>query len=147
MLWWRLIFWAVGEPHNHKTTLPDTLLCLCLSSHRRRGPARLFLPCCTPHQGLCSVGGGQQMGRKSGPRSISLFSEQRAFRSHMSCSSVSCGWIRCCPRLRHRGLLLCHSLSGDSWYFGGSDRLKILLCLSSLFVFLGKLVNVAEHNT
>lgn len=37
MLWWKLIFLAVGEPHNHKPILPDTLLCLCLSSHRRVG--------------------------------------------------------------------------------------------------------------
>ena len=35
MLLWREIFWAMGEPHNHKPILPDTLLCLCLSSHRR----------------------------------------------------------------------------------------------------------------
>lgn len=37
MLWWRLIFLAVGEAHNHKPILPDTLLCLCLSPHGRVG--------------------------------------------------------------------------------------------------------------
>lgn len=69
MLWWRLIIWAVGEPHNHKTTLPDTVLSLLIITqmsieHIRCSPVGLFPACCTPHQGLYSVRGWQQAGKE-----------------------------------------------------------------------------------
>lgn len=69
MLWWRLIIWAMGEPHNHKTTLPDTVFSLLIITqmsieHIRCSALRLFPVRCTPHQGLYSVRGWQQAGKE-----------------------------------------------------------------------------------
>lgn len=132
MLWWRLIFSALGEPHNHKTTLPDTLLCLCLSSHRRAWITPTVAPhafpsVLNPTSRTLQCQGWQQTKRKSGPCSMSLFSEQWGFKSHMPCSIVSCGWIHCCPGLGHYGLLFfCHSSCSESQYFSGVRKVENL---------------------
>lgn len=126
---------------SHITTNPSFLTLCCASAYHPTGMwgshplwPRAALPMCTtPHQGFW-VQGWQRMERKSRTCSISLLSEQWGLRSHMSCSFVSCVLGHCCPRLEHCGLLLCCSL-WENLYFSGLDRLKVLFCLSSHFMF------------
>lgn len=142
----------MGEPHNHKTTLLDTLLCLCLSSQRRAWITSTAAPhvlssMLNPTSRTLQCQGWQQTERKSGPCSIILYSEQCGFKSHMPGSIVSCGWIHCCPGMGHCVLLFLPVSFQNLSTLVASERLKILLCPSGHFVFLGKLVIVAECNT
>lgn len=125
MLWWRLIFLAVGEPHNHKPILAGTLLCLRSSPH---GIACItasgtFL-CAPPHIKGSECRGWQHKKRKSRTCSIRLLSEHWGLRSQMSCSFVSWGWACCCPRLEHCRLLLCHSFYEKLCVSGGQTACR-----------------------
>lgn len=140
---------------NLITTKPPFLTLCCVSAYHHTGehgshplwPHMLFLACLTPHQGLCSVRDGSR--QKGSLDHVAWACSVSSGASRVICPAALCLVV---------GFTVVQVWGTMGFFFFatvpvqnlstsvGSERLKILLCPSGHFVFLGKPVNVAECN-
>lgn len=109
ILWWRLIFLTMGEPHNHKPILPDTAVPLLITpqacgDHSHCGLGQLFL-CAPPHIKGSECRGGR--GWKGNPGHAASACSVSSGASGVICPAALClvflvtvvqGWstVGCC---------------------------------------------------